>query len=323
MLQSLSNTSSNRNFRVQFLERLCSSDPNAQIRLSSETGRLFLEKQLNQKGDLDVPKLAKFTIRYSIPQKHRLEKYLLHGKNLVPLFRPIVKKKQHMFGCHFKTILFTYMINSLVETPTSRLIAMMVLLSKTDATIVDIQTTHFESAEHKALLIIARQMSIIAKAGENSDDTNYSWEDIYWLTSQFNEKLFIVESSILESLVEETMQSLKAMQEKLLSTYGEVDQGDYEPREVLSGISRTTKQPYYIVRQKETEPVYTCFDRITTKHVEVWFRSAGALWLCDEALFMLWDKLCAHDAILPILKAVLRSIFTTIVIFSSETYKRE
>jgi hypothetical protein len=38
-----------RNFRVQFLERLCSSDPNAQIRLSSETGRLFLEEQLKRK----------------------------------------------------------------------------------------------------------------------------------------------------------------------------------------------------------------------------------------------------------------------------------
>jgi hypothetical protein len=43
---------------------------------------------------------------------------------------------------------------------------------------------------------------------------------------------------------------------------------------------------YRQLKQKEPEQVYTCLDAITSQHIELYFRSAGASWLSDEPLFM-------------------------------------
>lgn len=62
-------------------------------------------------------------------------------------------------------------------------------------------------------------MSVIVKAG----DTRYPWEDVYWLTSQFHARLASLDTPILGTMVEETMQALKGMQERLQEMYGEIE----------------------------------------------------------------------------------------------------
>jgi hypothetical protein len=62
-------------------------------------------------------------------------------------------------------------------------------------------------------------MSAIVKAG----DARYSWEDVYWLAAQFHARLEQLDTPILGTMVEETMQALKKMQEFLQAEYGEME----------------------------------------------------------------------------------------------------
>lgn len=90
----------------------------------------------------------------------------------------------------------------------------MVLLSSTDSTIFDLQTTRFISPEHHALLLISERMSLIVQMA--STIMKQQWEDIYWLSAKLHERLCAsVDSSVWASLVEETMVGLKGIQERL------------------------------------------------------------------------------------------------------------
>jgi hypothetical protein len=311
-----------RNFRVQFLERVCSADPSASIRLSTETGRLFLEEQLKHKGDLDVSKLGKYSLRYSLPMRNRAEiwKLLLKISAPWPEARQVVmanrKKEAARVWTTVRKMLTLHYERQLPQTPNARLIAMLVLFSSTDATIFDLQTTYFHIVEHKSLLLISQKISIIVK---QSDLGHSNWEDIYWLTSQFHERLAL-DTAILTNLIEETMIALKQLTERLQSNYNPSDcqkkVESYQDCQIGSSnfIQSNSKE--------EDAQIFTCFDQITHRHIELWFRSAGSCWLSDEPLFMLWDKICAHEAVISLLKNTLFQLFGTIASVSTEMYKK-
>jgi hypothetical protein len=62
-------------------------------------------------------------------------------------------------------------------------------------------------------------MSAIVEAS----DARYSWEDVYWLTAEFHARLEPLDTAILGTMVEETMQALKGLQERLLAMYDEME----------------------------------------------------------------------------------------------------
>jgi len=190
------------------------------------------------------------------------------------------------------------------QSPNVRLTTMLMLLGGTDTSIYELQTTRFQCVEHEAALLIAERITIVVRRASTTPAAKPPWEDVYWLGSELQERIR-VDVNVMVALVDETMIGLKGLQERLKAAHEE----QVTPNTAPSAT-------------RDDQSIATCFDRVTNRHIELWFRSAGASWLSEEPLFMLWDKLCAHEAVIPLLKNALYQLFGTIAGGSPEMYKR-
>ncbi|KAI6220824.1 39S ribosomal protein L28, mitochondrial [Aphelenchoides fujianensis] len=171
--------------------------------------------------------------------------------------------------------------------------------------------TRMFSCAQKALLMITERMYELCK----HTCSPFNWADVYWLTSEFQNR-FVTDETTIGDLVDEAMSAKQALQERLAHNYRakrfrNESRSDPNDREANSSPESLGSSDFEL-SFSASGPVPTCFDLVAARHIELFYRSAGSSWLKEEALFMLWDKICSQEMGACILKSVLFQLFSAI-----------
>ncbi|KAI6180938.1 39S ribosomal protein L28, mitochondrial [Aphelenchoides besseyi] len=314
-----------KNFRVEFIERVCYFDPTAAVRLSSEVGRVLLEEKLSRGSDIDLPKLKSYAMRFVVPQRYRVRvwKLLLKISTCYPPISLSVSTNRFQEADRLwqtvRRMLSFQLDRYLPSIPNPQLIALTILFARTEVSILDLQQTRLCSPAEKALLMMTQQIHDLCK----HTTAPVNWEDTFWLSCQIRDRLALHET-VISSLVEEGLYIKQTLQDRLnqnnqskriSESHGEAV--SFDMNSMPESMSSSDFELSFLQNGTST----TCFDTVTAIHLEMWYRSGGSSWLKDEPLFMLWDKICSQEMAILYLKSVLFQLFTTIAM-SSETHKR-
>uniref|UniRef100_A0A915DZ54 TBC1 domain family member 7 n=1 Tax=Ditylenchus dipsaci TaxID=166011 RepID=A0A915DZ54_9BILA len=309
------------NFRANFLEKICSSaGVEFAESLSAEAARKVLEDQiLKEESDVDLEKLAQFTLKYQIPANRRVAiwKILLgisscyaEAKTLINQHRKeeadmLLRSLQVMRKTSIGLTDPPFHEDDLVST-----VLAMIKLADSSVSLSALAYNNPISISQKSLSLIAKQVVRLC--------TNASpWVNDYWLTLSLNKILstsFDDNPNHLTSLVNDVRLHInnldKFMQQRVYDLKSQSSFGVPRTRFLSDQKPKPNRQ------QQDAEisglDNFKWFDQITDEVVRLFFRSGGSSWLSSEPLYRLWDKIIIGEAAGSILKVALMELLTSL-----------